>query len=125
MIMNNLFSNTKVLEKALDASILRNEVIANNIANVDTPDFKRKAVKFEEMLRNAVNTSGGENGNVDGVEPEVYTDLANLSYRSDGNNVDIDTEMADMAKNTMKYNVLISQMNSKFRDLKTVMKSSY
>ncbi|OGO88560.1 MAG: flagellar basal-body rod protein FlgB [Clostridiales bacterium GWE2_32_10] len=124
-MMNNLFSNTKVLEKALDASILRNEVIANNIANVDTPDFKRKAVKFEEMLRNVVNTSGGENGNVDSIEPEVYTDLANLSYRSDGNNVDIDTEMADMAKNTMKYNVLISQMNSRFRDLKTVMKSSY
>ncbi|HCC07614.1 MAG TPA: flagellar basal body rod protein FlgB [Clostridiales bacterium] len=120
MLMNNMFSNTKLLEKALDASLMRNEVIANNISNVDTPGYKKKAVRFEELLHSAM--GNGQVLNVDGIDPEVYTDNANLSYRSDGNNVDIDTEMADMAKNTIKYNVLIARMNGKFNSIKTVLR---
>lgn len=114
MRINSMFSNNRLLEKALDASLLKNETIADNIANVDTPGYKRKDVRFEEFLRNAQNT--------DSIEPEVVTEYDSLNYRKDGNNVDIDAEMAEMAKNTIRYNVLISRMNGKFRDMRTVMK---
>ena len=49
MVSSGAFNYVNVLDKALDASWTRNSVIANNIANVDTPGFKRQDVKFEEI----------------------------------------------------------------------------
>ncbi len=133
-------SELNVLEKSLNAYWKRNETISNNIANVDTPGYKRKDVKFEEALAKAVKktedashsdtrtevdkkqeASSGSRS-VDRVEPEVYTQNEGYSYRLDGNNVDIDNEMAELAKNSIRYNVIMSQINSKFQAFKTVMK---
>jgi len=122
---------TKVLEKALDAAWLRNEAIAQNLANVDTPGYKRKTVSFEEHLDKALG-SGIEGKrtherhipigktNVDTVPIYIKTDNSSLSIRQDGNNVDIDNEMAQMAKNTLKYNLLIQSINSGFNRIKSV-----
>lgn len=116
-------------EKALDAAWIRNKTISQNIANADTPAYKRKTVKFEELLNNASNRSfTGSNthkmhikiGDSDNTGIRVLTDNKNLSSRLDGNNVDIDNEMASMAKNTIKYNVLIQNINAGFRRLKSV-----
>lgn len=121
MMIDKMFNSKKVVEKALDAAWLRNEAISQNIANVDTPGYKRKDVKFEEYLNDAIDKSGFKGfttdkrhipiggNNIDDVEIKVTEENRNLSMRLDGNNVDIEAEMAAMAKNTIKYNALVQR----------------
>ncbi|MFZ5639095.1 MAG: flagellar basal body rod protein FlgB [Bacillota bacterium] len=133
MIEKLLVSDTtKLMEKALDAASMRNSVIADNLANVDTPGFKRSEVKFEDELARALNKSGGITGRRThekhlpiGVQPatEVAPRLEvqhDTSMRNDGNNVDIDREMAALAKNTILYNALVQQISGEFQKLKSV-----
>lgn len=129
MLNSNVFDYVNVLGKAADASWLRNDILANNLANVDTPGYKRKDIDFESQLRRALGSSRYES--VDSkvshvasteLEGRVYTDAANFSYRLDGNNVDIDTENVELASNQIKYNGLMSGINQEFANLKMVMK---
>ena len=108
MIGSNAFNYVNVLKKAADASWKRNEVIANNIANVSTPGYKRKDIQFENYLRRELmkdySTDDDLNRRVANVDLDrlgtrVYTDQSELSYRLDGNNVDINTENANLAEN--------------------------
>ncbi|MGN0365221.1 MAG: flagellar basal body rod protein FlgB [Suilimivivens sp.] len=129
MINSNVFDYVNVIGKAADASWLRNDILANNIANVDTPGYKRQDVNFESQLRRALGNSRYQTvdskvAHVTGteLEPRVYTDSANFSYRLDGNNVDIDTENVELASNQIKYNGLINSINQEFTNLKLVMK---
>lgn len=119
----NMHSNTDFLAKALDASWLRNQLISNNIANVDTPGYKRKDIDFEGYLQTALRANGklDDVNNIGDISPYVYEDKANLSYRMDDNNVDVDTEMVKLAENQLRYNTLISQVNYNFSRLKLVM----
>lgn len=126
-MLEKILARTGFIEKALDASWLRNEVIAHNIANVDTPGYKKKTVAFEEYFndyRNEMLLKGPEVKRVidqaSEIEPKVRTDYSKLSTRLDGNNVDIEAEMALMAKNTIKYNTLIQRISGSFRSIKTV-----
>lgn len=129
MLNSNVFDYVNVLGKAADASWQRNELLSNNLANVDTPGYKRQDIDFESQLRRALGNSRYET--VDSkvshltsteLEGRVYTDSANYSYRLDGNNVDIDTEGVELASNQIKYNGLISSINQEFSNLKLVMK---
>lgn len=117
-MLDRINSGTKVIEKALDTSWLRNEVISQNIANVDTPGYKKKSVTFEQQLNDAFEKNS--KNNIDEIEPKVIQENTNLNYRLDGNNVDVDIEMSQMAKNTIKYNVLTQSLNSTFRRMKSV-----
>ena len=128
MFSSNAFDYVNTLGTALDATALRNEIISNNIANVDTPEYKRKDIRFETELKQAFLRS--DDSTVDAtvkhldlreLEPEVYTDYAELSYRYDGNNVDIDNENVILAKNQIKYNGLMASVNKDFSNLKRVM----
>jgi flagellar basal-body rod protein FlgB len=126
MINSNAFNYINVLHKAADASLLRNEIIANNIANIDTPNFKRSDVNFEGILRNQL--QGGQpldkkvaNVKLQNLEPVVYKDNSNLSYRLDGNNVDIDVESANLAENQIRYNALVDSISHEFNRIKTVL----
>lgn len=118
-----LFPNSNV-ERALDAAWLRNNVISQNIANVDTPGYKRKVVRFEEFLNNEMKTgkinSGQSKIYPDGIS--VTEDPSSSSYRSDGNNVDIEHEMALLAANNLRYNTLIQRINGNFSKLKSVIR---
>ena len=100
MIGSNAFNYINVLNKAADASWTRNAVIANNIANNDTPDYKRKDILFEDYLKAEVTKDyfdGGDlnkriaNVDLSKLGTTLYTDQSELSYRYDGNNVDINT----------------------------------
>jgi len=122
-----------LMERTLDASALRQKVIANNVANVDTPYFKRSDVMFEEVLQGEMNSStpsiqgyrtdprhfviGNQENN---VMPEIKTDET-TSINNNLNNVDMDYEMSLMAKNQLKYNTMIQQMNSEFKKMRTVL----
>ncbi len=130
-VIRNIFSNTKVLEKSLDATWLRNEVISHNIANVDTPGFKKSAVRFEEELEAALLQRGvsgrktRENHksigrvSIDRVGADIYTP-AGTAMREDGNNVDIDTEMAALANNTVMYHYLVQKITREFHRIRNV-----
>lgn len=129
MIQTNAFDYINVLDRAADAAWQRNEAISNNIANVDTPGYKRQDVAFESVLQQALGNNRYESmddkvANVDlsRLRGRAYLDYANYSYRMDGNNVDIENENVMLAENQLKYQGLISSINQEFTNLKTVMK---
>jgi flagellar basal-body rod protein FlgB len=101
----------KILKKSLDASALRQRVIAHNIANINTKGFKRSEVVFEDKLNQEMKRRGSVT-NIDEIQPEVIQDNS-TSMREDGNNVNIDLEMANMSANNILYNTLITQLNTK------------
>ena len=126
MIGSNAYNYINVLSKAADASWIRNEVIANNIANNDTPDYKRQDVVFESYLQKALSGEGNldnkvANMNLGKLNATVYTDLEELSYRYDGNNVDISTETANLAENQIRYYTLLDSMTQEFSRIKTAL----
>ena len=129
MIQTNAFDYINVLDRAADAAWQRNEAISNNIANVDTPGYKRQDVAFESLLQQALGNNRYESmddkvANVDlsRLRGRAYLDYANYSYRLDGNNVDIENENVMLAENQLKYQGLISSINQEFTNLQTVMK---
>jgi flagellar basal-body rod protein FlgB len=101
----------ELLKKSLDAAALRQRVIAHNIANINTKGFKRSDVVFEEKLKEEI-AKGRGTETASNLEPQVVKDES-TSIREDGNNVDIDLEMANMAANDILYNTLITQLNVK------------
>lgn len=129
MINTSAFDYINVLGKTADAAWIRNDVIANNIANATTPGYKREEVEFEaeleKALRNSRYTSMDDkvgNLKINRLSPRTYRDSAGFSYRLDGNNVDIETENVALASNQMKYNGLIDCLTQEFKNLQMVMK---
>ncbi|TCL56601.1 flagellar basal-body rod protein FlgB [Kineothrix alysoides] len=129
MINSNTFDYINVLDKAADAAWIRNDVIANNIANVSTPGYKRQDVEFESELKRALEHSKYTSMDdkvsdlkINKLNPRTYIDSANFSYRSDGNNVDIETENVTLAANQLRYNGLVDSMTQEFKNLQLVMK---
>ena len=125
-------STFNLLQMGLDASALRHRAIANNIANVNTPGFKRQIVNFEEELTRVfdgkVDLVGKRNDdrhipideiNYTQVKPCLITDRAHV-MRNDKNNVDIDVEMTDLAKNTMNYQILSTRLSALYQDINDV-----
>ena len=117
-----------VLEKALAASSLRHKVISNNIANVNTPGFKRSDVVFEDILQQKLSDRAPLpmtqthakhiSPHPQSLSPAMHV-MADYTLRTDGNNVDIDAEMANMAKNSIYYDALAQQMNRYFSGIKS------
>lgn len=125
----NVFDYVNVLDKAMDASWLRNEAISNNLANADTPNYKRQDVNFETQLAKALRSSRYQTMDakvadvkMNRLKPITYTDYSGFSYRIDGNNVDPDTEGVYMAKNQVVYQGLYQSVSEEFKNLQAVMK---
>ena len=125
------FGYVNLLKSAADASWTREEVLTNNIANVDTPNYKRQDVEFSSYLANALQRSGKNsasltqrvnNGSYNDLAIRTYTDNSTLSYRTDGNNVDLSTENVELASEQINYNALIDSMNNEFSRFKAVLK---
>lgn len=130
--MNLLGSSSfEKLQGGLDAANLRNQALANNIANVDTPHYKRSDVAFESLLEEQMN---GLNSTLSGKrtdtrhfeigpsnqipESQIHTDLT-TSMNNNGNNVDIDREMALLAENQVRYNSYVQAVNNHIRIMRT------
>ena len=121
-----------MLYKGLDVSALRQKIISNNIANVNTPKFKRQIVTFEDEMVKAfdgkIDLIGkrtddrhipiAESTYLD-VRPTVITDRMHV-MRNDKNNVDIDVEMSDLTKNTMTYQIQTTRLTALFASLNEV-----
>jgi len=99
-----------IIEAGLNVAELRHKVYSANIANVDTPGYKKYRVSFEEKLQEALKN----NEDISDVQPEIVR-VNQTSFRNDGNNVDIDGEIVLMNQNTLKYQAL-SQLAQWFFD---------
>lgn len=129
MISTDAFSYINVLSKAAGASWTRESLIANNIANADTPGYKRQDIDFQSVLKNELSNYKYMNldqkmnaVDLSKLNASVYTDHGNYSYRLDGNNVDIDTEQVELASEQIKYQALTQSITSEFQRLQTVIK---
>lgn len=127
MFASNAFNYINLLDKAADASWTRKSVIDNNIANVDTPGYKRQEVDFESTLKSALKDyqyesldSKVDNLDLSGLNARTFTDYANYSYRMDGNNVDMDVEQTELASEQIKYEAITSSISSEFARMKAV-----
>ena len=127
MINCTSFDYINLLTKAADASWKRETVISNNIANVNTPGYKRKDLNFQGVLTEELGRCKHESldskvSDVDlsRLDPQIYVDSANYSYRMDDNNVDIDTENVELASEQIRYEGLTDCINSEFERMKAV-----
>ena len=127
MINCTSFDYINLLTKAADASWKRETVMSNNIANVNTPGYKRKDLNFQGVLTEELGRCKHESldskvSDVDlsRLDPQIYVDSANYSYRMDGNNVDIDTENVELASEQIRYEGLTDCINSEFERMKAV-----
>ena len=130
MINSHAFDYINVMDRAADASYLRETVISNNISNVDTPQYKRQDVNFEDVLKNKLMEFG--NGtktmdqrvaalNTDDLNAVQYVDAPMYSYRLDKNNVDIDTENVELASEHLRYQTITTRVYNDFSTLKAVL----
>lgn len=131
MFTTNVFDYTNILDKAADASWMRENVITNNIANIDTPGYKRQDVDFESVLQKALGKTKYSsldkkvrelNQDLGKLTTTSYTDAANYSYRLDRNNVDENTENAELASESLRYQLLTTSITNNFSRMQTVLK---
>ncbi len=130
---DNLNPIINLMQAGLDGAVMRQRTISDNIANANTPGYKRKDVNFRQILNKKMTIEGKENSlqlitthkkhndlsNRKAKKFKVVTDR-NSEYKNDANNVDIDEEMAQMAKNNIYYNTLSQTLSGRFRMLKNV-----
>lgn len=126
----NLFGGTfQTLERSLDFATTKNRVISDNIANVDTPNYKSKQVSFKNVLNENMNKKTEAKrthpkhlsfSNSEGSHAII--NKRRSIYNNNGNNVDIDKEMAELAKNQIYYQGLIDRINGKFGNIQTVIR---
>lgn len=127
--MKVIDNTMRALENSLHYSTTKNKAISNNIANVDTPNYKAQHVSFRSMLDEASNnlnlkqtykkhlpeTNLGNRQHT--IKTNNYT-----TYNHNGNNVDMDKEMADLAENQIFYRSLVDRLNGKFQTMQTVIR---
>lgn len=127
-MFNGLYNNIDFYKKALDGTWDRNKAINSNLANINTPNYKRKTVSFEDQLKNSIDKKNIEleRTNEKHIKNRSQKfspsfDIKNsMAARIDGNNVNIDTENAELAKNTIMYNALVQQISGEFQKIKNI-----
>ncbi|GBG94936.1 flagellar basal body rod protein FlgB [Ligilactobacillus salitolerans] len=110
-----------LLKEALNVSAQRAQLNANNIANVNTPNYKAKRIEFESLLDNALDqqthlttTSARHMQAGGGITPQE-TSRSNTTVKENGNNVDLDVEMLNQAQNGLYYSALTSQLKGRYQ----------
>lgn len=107
-----------VMNKTLDGLWARNEVISNNIANFETPNYKRKTIDFETSLQNAINNAGVDGHTYEEIdESKILIGSDEETVRMDGNSVDLEQEQLLMIKNSYQYMYTQRVMNDYFTRL--------
>ena len=116
---------SKLARLALDASLLRHQVIANNIANADTPGFAAKRVNFEEQLAKFMQINGELDDSA--LEKEFQNIKASIDeghavVQSDSEKVELDREMIDLTKNVIRYRAILEALSKRGAVLKMAIK---
>jgi flagellar basal-body rod protein FlgB len=103
-----------LIEAGIRAESLRQKVIANNIANLETPGYRRIDVRFEELLAKCLNSSGKVD--LTKVNPEIYQPRE-TTVKSNGNDVDYEAEVGRMIKNAIRHKALIRLLSKKYSQI--------
>ena len=113
-----------LLEKMLDVSSVKHKVIANNIANVNTPGYKKMDVSFADQLEKVLNEAS--TNKFDALQPKIVISKEDTSgtVRNDGNNVDMDKEVSALVKNTLTYSIYTQLLAKKFEGIKSALEGS-
>ena len=113
-----------LLEKMLDVSSVKHKVIANNIANVNTPGYKKMDVSFADQLEKALNKDSMNK--FDTLQPKIVISKEDSSetVRNDGNNVDMDKEVSSLVKNTLTYSIYTQLLAKKYEGIKSAIEGS-
>jgi len=137
-LASSMMKTNFLLERAMDVAVIRHQVIADNIANADTPGFKRSRVTFESQLKRALESEEEMKKcprayltnkkhiqfckplDYRKVQPKIDVDF-DTNYRNDKNNVDIEKEISDAVINTLRYRALARRLNQNFKMLEMVM----
>ena len=115
------YTSFRIMEQGINLLSQQQNIIAQNIANQDTPDYKCKYLYFAGVLKEQMDKDGIPTGKKRlELESTVYVD-DNTKDQPDGNNVDSDTQQALFAKNAIQYEAIIKQMNSEFNMMRTAM----
>lgn len=114
-----LFDTTafRIAEQGLSVLWQKQQVIAQNIANADTPGYKAKSLEFSGVLRDKLRANGTVKKELNLVQA-VVTDYA-TNDQGDTNNVDNDTEAAELARAQIQYDAIINQMNGNFARMRS------
>lgn len=138
MIIGHIFDNAilNVLKKGIEGTNKRHMAIANNIANADTPNYQRATVEFEDQLKRILRSEGikgarnhpahfiiGGPEEISLIRPRVDIDNE-TRFRADKNNVNIDQEMADLAKNTQKNQEFTELISRHYNSISRVLQSA-
>jgi len=114
----DLFDTTQTaLETAMRGQALREQALAENLANANTPGYQRRDVAFQDALAAAL--SGGR-GAVEAVRPTTTTDMG-APLRLDGSNVDVDKEAASLARTGLEHEALVTVVSARNAILRTAM----
>jgi flagellar basal-body rod protein FlgB len=116
----------KNLETALDGAALKQKTIANNLANVDTPGYKAKETVFKQEFERSLKAYRTDQRHfafsTQQTSAFYVKEESNTTMNNNGNNVDVDKEMAEMAKNQLYYQTLVQRINGKFNSIMMVVK---
>lgn len=142
-MLESLFESSDVLQKSMEGLTARQRAIGQNVANADTPGYKRLEVGFERQLRDAIKSKqqqgddlplatsddrhfslGPTAPGLDQVKP-VVKQITDETYRNDGNNVDIEVEMSNLAEVNMRYNTMATLAKNKFDGLKSLIQNAH
>ncbi len=138
MFINNNFGRTvDILQRTMDVSLLRRSVIADNIANADTPNFKRSVVNFESQLKRAFDSQKMETLPARMTDPRHMSFYNPVDYRSvgprrvldyltqsknNGNNVDVEEEMMLSMQNQLNYQLMTLAVSNQFSQINSVLR---
>ncbi len=112
--MSKISSITDFLEAGIRAESLRQKTIANNIANLQTPGYRRVDVKFQELLAEAMDSSGEVDLN--DIKAQIYQP-GETPVKSNGNDVDLGIEVGQMVKNTLRHKAYIRLLQKKYSQM--------
>jgi flagellar basal-body rod protein FlgB len=117
-----IFDTTQIaLERAMSGAAMRQKALSDNIANANTPGYKRSDVDFHSALAKAVG-NGDDAQQLEGLGFAPATDYTSSS-RADGNNVDMDTEMANLSENSLDYQSIVAVSRARLQMLQSVLGS--
>ncbi|MBL8848415.1 MAG: flagellar basal body rod protein FlgB [Planctomycetaceae bacterium] len=107
---------TELLTRLMEASELRHRVVSQNLANVNTPGYRRLKVDFEDELAQQI-LSGDSDAEPPVINTEVVEDKSRTP-RADGNTVDIDLEIGELQRNAMMYQTYAQLLSAQFATMR-------
>ena len=112
--MSEINNTIGIIEAGIKAESLRQKAIANNVANLQTPGYRRVDVRFKELLAKALDSSGTVD--LSEIEAQIYRPKQ-TPVKSNGNDVSLEVEVGEMVKNTLRHKAYIRLLQKKYQQL--------